>query len=137
MNAQQFSEIETLAQKMLTAAENDDEGSFYALYDELESRCQQVKGSSKDHPVLWETLGDFSEEFDQAIAAYEQAFKLASELKDNEYKGSIQYALAQRYLEEGQQQLAEDALAKAEKFAGFTEDTELQEEITQLKAELR
>ena len=136
MNAQQFRQIEDLAEKMLAAAEADDETTFYQLYNDLEQQCQAVKGTAKDHPVLWETLGDFSEDHSAALAAYEQAFKLASDLKDNEYKGSIQYAIAQRYLEAEQPEPAKDALAKAEKFASFTEDTELQAEIAALKAEL-
>ena len=113
----------------MAAAEADNEERFYALYEQLEQLCNQHKGSKKAHPVLWETLADFSEDNDKAITAYGEAYKLADQLKDNEYKASIQYSLAQRYLEEDRKSEAGEALEKAAKFASFTEDRELQEEI--------
>ncbi|MGB0203692.1 MAG: hypothetical protein ACPF9K_01435 [Neptuniibacter sp.] len=129
MNKVLFNQVEKLAQEMMAAAEADNEEQFYSLYDQLKQLCQEHQGSKKDHPVLWETLGDFSEENDDAIDAYNQAYQLAEQMKDNEYKASIQYALAQRYLEEDRKTEAGDALEKAAKFASFTEDQELQEEI--------
>jgi hypothetical protein len=129
-----FEQVEKLAHELMAAAEADNEEQFYALYDQLKQLCQEHQGSKKDHPVLWETLGDFSEENDDAIGAYNQAYQLAEQMKDNEYKASIQYSLAQRYLEEDRKTEAGDALEKAAKFASFTEDEELQEEI-QLLAE--
>ena len=134
MNKVLFNQVEKLAQEMMAAAEADNEEQFYALYDQLKHLCLEHQGSKKDHPVLWETLGDFSEENDDAIDAYNQAYQLAEQMKDNEYKASIQYALAQRYLEEDRKAEAGDALEKAAKFASFTEDAELQREI-QLLAE--
>lgn len=131
-----FEQVETLAQELMTAAEADNEEQFYALYDQLKQLCQEHKGSKKDHPVLWETLGDFSEENDDAIDAYNQAYQLAEQMKDNEYKASIQYSLAQRYLEENQISSASEAIGRAEKFASFTEDTDLQEEIRELAIEI-
>ncbi len=118
----------------MAAAEADNEERFYALYDELEQFCIQHKGSKNDHPVLWETLADFSEDNSVAIKAYNEAFDLAVKMKDNEYKASIQYALAQRFIEEERKSEAGEALDKAAKFASFTEDEELQREI-QLLAE--
>jgi len=124
-----FEQVEKLAQEMMTAAEADNEASFYALYDRLEKLCLEYKGSNRDHPVLWETLADFSEDNSVAIEAYQQAYTLANSIKDNEYKASIQYALAQRYLEEDRKPEAGEALERAAKFASFTEDDQLQEEI--------
>ena len=129
-----FDQVESFAQDMMAAAEADNEAQFYSLYEQLEALCNEYKGSKKDHPVLWETLADFSEDNDKAIIAYGEAYKLADQLKDNEYKASIQYSLAQRYLEEDRKSEARGALEKAAKFASFTEDEELQREI-QLLAE--
>ena len=131
-----FSQVERLAEDMLCAAENDNEPDFYRLYDELKALCLDAKGTKKDHPVLWETLGDFSEGFEEAINAYTQAFELADALKDNEYKASILYAMAQRYVEENRALQAQDALTRAAKFASFTEDDELKAEITELMQSL-
>lgn len=121
---------------MVAAANRDAEVEFYALYDQLNQLCEDTKGHKNDHPVLWETLADFTEENDQAIAYYRYAFDLADLLKDNEYKASIQYALAQRCIEQGRLEEAKLAVVKAEKFASFTEDEELQSEVRQLLNEL-
>ena len=137
MSGQLFQKVENLAQHMLDAATADDEVAFYLLYDELNTLCEEAKSTSKDHPVLWETLGDFSEVFVDAMVAYEHAFILASKMKDNEYKASIQYAMAQRYTEEGMSDKAVQTLEQADKFASFTEDTELQDEIKALLSEVK
>lgn len=136
MNRQVFEQVEGFAQSLLQYAEADNETEFYTKYAELEQFCQQYKNKKNDHPVLWETLADFSEDNQQAIALYSQAYLLADQLKETEYKASIQFSLAQRLYEEGLQEKALDSLTKAEKFAGFTEDQELQEEIKQLRAEI-
>ncbi|WP_415896476.1 tetratricopeptide repeat protein [Neptuniibacter sp. QD72_48] len=136
MNRQIFQQIEAFAESMMKAAETDNEKKFYSVYAELEALAEQYKGKKNDHPVFWETLADFSEENQDAIKLYQQAYQLADSLKDTEYKASIQYSLAQRLFEEGQKEDALEALAKAEKFAGFTEDQELQEDIQQLRSEI-
>jgi len=136
MNRQVFEKIEEFAQSLMAFAQADNETEFYAKYAELEQFCQQYKDKKNDHPVLWETLADFSEDNQQAITLYGQAYLLADKLKETEYKASIQFSLAQRLYEEGLQEKALEALTKAEKFAGFTEDQELQEEIKQLRSEI-
>ncbi|WP_415891892.1 tetratricopeptide repeat protein [Neptuniibacter sp. PT8_73] len=136
MNGQIFKQIEAFAESMMKAAEADSEKEFYSVYGELEALAEQYKGKKNDHPVFWETLADFAEENQDAIILYQQAYQLADSLKETEYKASIQYSLAQRLIEEGQKEDALEALAKAEKFAGFTEDQELQEDIQQLRSEI-
>lgn len=136
MNRQIFQQIEAFAELMMKAAEADNEKEFYSVYAELEALAEQYKGKKNDHPVFWETLADFAEENEEAIKLYQQAYQLADSLKETEYKASIQYSLAQRLLEEGQKEGALDALAKAERFAGFTEDPELQEDIQLLRSEI-
>lgn len=114
----------------MLAAEADDEQAFYRMYDELECFCNEHQDSKQDHPVLWETLADFTEDNVKAISVYRQAFSLADTLKENEYKASIQFSLAQRLVENEEIEDAKESLSLAAKFAAYTEDYELQQEIS-------
>ncbi|WP_286237722.1 tetratricopeptide repeat protein [Neptuniibacter halophilus] len=136
MSGTLFKQVELLAEQMLEAAEADDEPRFYQHYEALEALCMSHQGKKSDHPVLWETLADFSEDNPRAIALYQQAFSLADQLKENEYKASIMFALAQRQSEEGDSEAALLSLEKAQRFASFTEDEELQQEIAELQSAL-
>jgi len=136
MSAQMFRQIEAFAEALMVAAEAGDEAAFYAGYEELEQFCRENEGSKRDHPVLWETLADFTEENPAAIALYQQAYQLADQQKETEYKASIQFSLAQRLSEEGCHTEAIQAVEKAEKFASYTEDDELIEEVALFKQQL-
>lgn len=81
MSGTLFKQVELLAEQMLEAAEADDEPRFYQHYEALEALCMSHQGKKSDHPVLWETLADFSEDNPRAIALYQQAFSLADQLK--------------------------------------------------------
>ncbi len=133
MNRKLFQQVSSYAEAMMTAAEADDDTRFYHLYAELLHLCEENAGTKADHPVLWETLADFTESNTEAIRLYRLAYQLAVAQKDNEYKASIQYSLAVRMLEENEVESAIEALLKAEKFAGFTEDETLREDIAGLK----
>lgn len=131
-----FKEVESLAEQLMDAAEANNETKFYELYDQLEQLCEKHRGSKKDHPVLWETLADFTEENEKSIETYEYAYGLAQALKDNEYKASIMFSMAQRLVEEGEKDRVKEAIDKATKFASFTEDQELIDEIKLLADQL-
>ena len=130
MNAHLFSQVERLAEALLSAADQDDETLFYQLYEQLSSLCELHAGKKSDHPLFLETLADFTE------ALYQRAFLIADSLKENEYKASIQFSLAQRLAELGEMDQAKDALATSEKFASFTDDDELKGEISALAGTL-
>ena len=132
MNSQLYKSLQEMSQVLIEAAEVDDEALFYKHYAELEALCESYSGGKQDHPVLWETLADFTEDNDRSIGLYQQAFTLADKLKENEYKASIQFSLAQRLIEESREIEAEESLLKAQKFAAYTEDSELIEEIDHL-----
>lgn len=130
MNSKLFKQVELLAENMMEAANKDDETSFYGFYDQLKALCNEYAGKKAEHPVLWETLADFTEDSEEAIQCYKQAYKKADELKENEYKASIQFSLAQRYMELQQSVDAHESLLKAEKFASYTEDEELKMDVS-------
>lgn len=137
MNTRIFKQVEELALGLVAAAEKDDEVLFKGLYGQLDQLCNHLEGSKNDHPVLWETLADFTEENPQALVLYRKAYLLADSLKDNEYKASIQFSLGQRLSEDGAHQEALEALSLSEKFAAFTEDDLLKQDIQELIAELK
>lgn len=132
-----FTAVEAYAEQLMGYAEQDQAEQFYAVYAELEAFCESHKGKKSDHPVLWETLADFSEENKVAIAHYQYAYALADQAKDVEYKASIQLALAQRYYEDKVLPMALEAIEKAVKFARFTEDDELQAEAEALCGDIK
>lgn len=129
MNKALYNQVHALAEKLMTAAEQEDVKQFHSLYDELETLCIDHDGSKKDHPVLWETLADFTEEFEDAIEIYEKALELATSLKAFDYQASILFSMARVYTElekpDSAKASAEKALLAAEK----SEDMGLQKEI--------
>ena len=131
MNAKIFIQVESLAESMMSAANKDDEAAFYGFYNQLKCLCSEYIGKKNNHPVLLETLADFTEDSEEAIKCYLQAYGLADQLKENEYKASIQFSLAQRYMELNRTAEAKGCLLKAEKFASYTEDEELKREIVE------
>ena len=101
MNTHLFEQVEQLAKKMMAAAEANDETLFYQDYETLKQLCDDQVGTRNEHPVLWESLADFTEDNSTAIALYQRAYDSAKALKETEYKASIQFSLAQRLLEQG------------------------------------
>lgn len=136
MNSKIFKQVESFAENMMDAASKGDEKSFYDFYDQLKCLCDENNGKKHDHPVLWETLADFTDDCEESIHFYMQAYQIADKLKENEYKASIQFSLAQRYMELGQSVEAKSSLLKAEKFASYTEDEELKREIAEILKKL-
>lgn len=132
MNTHLFEQVEQLAKKMMAAAEANDETLFYQDYETLKQLCDDQVGTRNEHPVLWESLADFTEDNSTAIALYQRAYDSAKALKETEYKASIQFSLAQRLLEQGERDEAKLALDKAAKFASYTDDDQLKLEISEM-----
>lgn len=132
MNSGLYKKLQDMSESLIEAAEADNEALFYSQYAELEALCESYLGGKQNHPALWETLADFTEDNDRAIEVYNQAFALADKLKENEYKASIQFSLGQRLIENSRMDEARDALLKAQKFAAYTEDLELVEEVNNI-----
>jgi len=132
MNTHLFEQVEQLAKKMMAAAEANDETLFYQDYETLKQLCDDQVGTRNEHPVLWESLADFTEDNSTAIALYQRAYDSAKALKETEYKASIQFSLAQRLLEQGEKDEAKLALDKAVKFASYTDDDQLKLEISEM-----
>lgn len=127
-----YKKVHTLAEGLLSAAHKDDEVTFEALYSELRVLCEEHEGTEKNHPVQWETLGDFAEESDDALVLYHKALGFAVAESAHDYIASINYSMAVLLKELGENEQALSAAKNAEAQSGHISDEELKADITQL-----
>ena len=132
MNSKLYKEVHSLATQLLAAAEKEDGDAFAQGYEQLKALCFDNEEEEKNHPVQWETLGDFSEDSDEAMLYYKKALGFADEIQAKDYMTSISYAMALLQQEVGDN---EQALALAHQAAEYAEkisDAELQQEVADL-----
>jgi tetratricopeptide (TPR) repeat protein len=127
-----YKRVHSLAEGLLKAAHKEDEVTFDALYQELNVLCDEHENTEKNHPVQWETLADFTDESDDALALYEKALGIAEAESAHDYIASINYAMAVLLKELGENEQALTAAKNANAQSGNISDEELKEEITNL-----
>lgn len=132
LNTKLYKSVHTLAEQLVEAADKADRETFDALYTELKAICIENENTEKDHPVQWETLADFTEEVDDAIAIYEKALGKAEAINEKDYMASIAYSIATLQLELGENKKAINYLEEAKINANKSEDLELKADIDQL-----
>ncbi len=133
MNTKLYKQVQQLAADLLAAAENENDRVFQQLYDTLKQLCHENEADAhKNHPVQWETLADFTEDYDEALAIYEKALTVSNACKTRDYNASIQYAMALLLSDMGRETEALERVTSAKASANKIEDTELQREIAQL-----
>ena len=132
LNTKVYKSVHTLAEQLVEAADKADRETFDALYTELKAICIENENTEKDHPVQWETLADFTEEVDDAIAIYEKALGKAEAINEKDYIASIAYSIATLQLELGENKKAVKYLEEAKINANKSEDLELKADIDQL-----
>ncbi len=132
LNTKLYKSVHTLAEQLVEAADKADRETFDALYTELKAICIENENTEKDHPVQWETLADFTEEVDDAIAIYEKALGKAEAINEKDYMASIAYSIATLQLELGENKKAIKYLEEAKTNANKSEDLELKADIDQL-----
>ena len=119
-----YKRVHTLAEGLLKAAHKEDEETFNALYQELSVLCDEHENTEKNHPVQWETLADFTEESDDALALYEKALGIAEAESAHDYIASINYAMAVLLKELGEIEQALTAAKNADAQSGNISDEE-------------
>ena len=130
MNTKLYKQVVQLATDLLSAAEKDDEKTFNVLYDELRTLCFENEDTEhKNHPVQWETLGDFTEDSKEAIIYYKRAIGYAEDIQAHDYVASIKYAMALLFQEEGNKEEALALAEQADEAAANIIDADLQKEI--------
>jgi hypothetical protein len=95
------------------------------------------ENTEKDHPVQWETLADFTDEFADALLIYEKALAKATAINAKDYMSSIGYAMATMHVELGQTEAAIASLQAAQVSANKIPDKALKAEIAQLLQQLQ
>ncbi len=125
-----------MAEELLEANNRRNQEVFDTLYAELKSICTDNENTDKDHPVQWETLADFTEELDEAIAIYEKALEKAIAINSKDYMSSIAFSMAVLQIEVGHTDAAILNLQNAKISANKIEDKELKNEIHDLLVKL-
>ncbi|MEH6550762.1 MAG: tetratricopeptide repeat protein [Pseudomonadales bacterium] len=136
-NTQVYKTVHGLAEEMMRASYRQEDEKFSTLYEQLNALCIEHERTDKNHPVQWETLADFTEDSDQALAHYKKALRLAKTIDNREYVASICYAMAVLLKEVNK---LPEALALAEQAAEAAQqisDDDLKEEIKTLLGDLQ
>ena len=136
MNTKIYKAVHDLAEKLMRAANRQDREQFDPLYAELKAICVDNENSEKDHPVQWETLADFTEDLDEAIAIYEKALEKATAINSKDFMSSIPFSMACLQIELGHTDAAIENLQKAKISANKIVDKELKQEINDLLTSL-
>lgn len=132
MNTKIYKAVYILAEELLDASNRGDEQAFDSLYNELKTICTENDNTDKDHPVQWETLADFTESLEAAIALYKKALIKAKAINDKDYMSSIAFSMALLQVELGQTDAAIQNLKDAKISANKIEDKALKNEIHEL-----
>ncbi|NYS62223.1 tetratricopeptide repeat protein [Vreelandella salicampi] len=136
INTKIYKAVYELAEKLMKAAAKDDRETFDALYAELKAICTDNENTDKDHPEQWETLADFTEELDEALALYEKALDKAIDMESKDHMASIGFSMATFQVELGQTDDAIKSLQQAKVSAQGIEDNDLKAEIDELLKKL-
>ena len=137
MNTKIYKQVHTLAKDILRASEYEDQEAFDKGYAELKLVCETHENTPKDHPVQWETLADFAEDFEHAIYLYEKALLKAEAINSIDFCSSIGYSLATMKLALNDKEGAILSLEKARLSCLEIEDKNLKAEIHDLLTEVK
>ena len=132
INTKIYKSVYSLSEKLMAAAKKDNNEVFESLYAELKAVCIDNENTGKDHPEQWETLADFTDELEDAVAGYEKALEKAIAINSNDHISSISLSMATLQIELGQTNAAINNLQVAKISANKIEDTELKGEVDDL-----
>lgn len=136
VNTKIYKAVYILAEELLEANNRHNQQAFDALYAELQAICIDNENTDKDHPVQWETLADFTEDLDEAIAIYDKALQKAVAMNTKDYMSSIAFSMAVLQVELGHTDAAIQNLQQAKISANKIEDKALKNEIHDLLVSL-
>ncbi|QIZ76693.1 tetratricopeptide repeat protein [Ferrimonas lipolytica] len=136
MNTKIYKHVLALAGDLMLCVQHKDQKGFDSCYLELKGVCEQNEGTDKDHPVQWETLADFTDDYSLAIAIYDKALQKAAAINNKDYLSSIGFSLASMKVETGDTEGAIAILSKAKTDSNKIVDKELKAEIHDLLVQL-
>ena len=134
INTKIYKAVYGLSEKLMAAANKNDQKAFDRLYDELKALCLEHQNSNKDHPEQWETLADFTEDLSDAVLIYQKALDKATAINSKDHMSSIGYSRAKLQIELNRTGEAIKNLQAAKISANKIEDKELKAEIDELLA---
>lgn len=137
MNTKIYKRVHSLAENLVTAVKKKNQTSFDTYYQELKQLCDDNENTDKDHPVQWETLADFTDDFALAICIYNKALLKAEAINSIDFQSSIGLAIASLKVELGEKTSAIEHLEKAKISSNKIIDKELKAEINDLLEELK
>ncbi len=137
MNTKIYKRVLSLTDSLLSAVQQKNQKRFDGFYLELKQLCQEHENTDKDHPVQWETLGDFTDDLPLAITIYQQALKKAEAINSKDFCSSIGYSIAALKVELDDKTGAIEYLEKAKISCNKIVDKELKAEIHDLLEELK
>ena len=137
MNTKIYKSVLSLTDNLMTAVKEKNQKRFDAYYLELKQLCEDNENSDKDHPVQWETLGDFTDDLALAISIYEQALAKAEAINSKDFRSSIGFSIAALKVELDDKEGAIEHLEKAKISCNKIVDKELKAEIHDLLEELK
>ena len=132
MNTKVYKAVHDLAEQLMEAANRNDRKRFELLFSRLKAICEENENTSKDHPVQWETLADFTEELEEAITTYEKALQKSVAINNKDHMSSVAYSMATLQIKLGQKNEAIKSLKNAKVSANKIEDKALKAEIHDL-----
>lgn len=132
MNTKIYKRVLTLAKELMHAAQRKNQNNFDRHYADLEALCVENENTDKDHPVQWETLGDFTDDLELAITIYQKAFTKAEAINNKDFLSSIGFAIASLQVELGDKDSAIEQLEKAQINSNKIPDKDLKAEINDL-----
>jgi hypothetical protein len=136
MNTKIYKRVLILAGDLMHAAQRKNQARFDNLYSELKQVCDENENTDKDHPVQWETLADFTDDYVLAISIYEKALLKAEEINSKDFRSSIGFSVASLQVELGEEANAIHHLEKAKISCNKIADKELKDEIHALLEKL-
>lgn len=134
MNTKIYKQVRELAEQLMNAAQKQQDEEFDGLYQTLKSICEENEGGESNHPVQWETLADFTSDYEEALVIYEKALGLAKEINERQFISSIYFSMASLQGELAKTEQALELLAQAEDSAQGSSDKQLIADIKDLKA---
>jgi len=137
MNTKIYKQVHTLAKDIMQAVHRKNQIRFDECYAQLKKVCEDNEGSDKDHPVQWETLADFTDDFDLAIAIYEKALVKAEAINSKDFLSSVAFAIASLQVELGDKASAIEHLENAKINSNKIADKELKIEIEEMLEALK
>ncbi len=126
-----YDQVKRLSLDLVNASEVNDRRAYWGIYQRLKKVCADNEESEKNHPFQWEALADFTSDDMLAIRIYEKALGFAQANSFEEYSASICIAIAERYKQIGDPDLAYEFAKTADELASNLEDLDLRREISE------